>query len=63
MNCKIILETYNKINNNILDKKKEINLSYDSPLLKSYLLEDYNNLELFNKDLLEKYNECKKKKI
>lgn len=63
MDCNILLETYNKINNNLIDKKKEINFSNDSPLLKSYLLEEYNNLKSYNKNLLKKYIECKKNNI
>ena len=59
MDCNILLETYNKILNNLNDKKIEINLSNDSPLLKSYLIKDYNILENNIINVLKDYNYCK----
>lgn len=58
MDCNILLETYNKILNNLNDKKIEINLSNDSPLLKSYLIEDYNILKNNSINVLKEYNYC-----
>jgi hypothetical protein len=63
MDCNILLEKYNNIKYNLIEKKKEINFSNDSPLLKSYLLEEYINLKIFRTSLLNQYKKCKKNNI
>tara|TARA_A100001015_G_C15036792_1_gene736811 strand:+ start:541 stop:753 length:213 start_codon:yes stop_codon:yes gene_type:complete len=63
MDCNIILKKYNKILNSLSEKKKELFLSNDSPLLQSYLIKDFNNTKNDSKNILEKYNLCKKNNI
>ena len=44
MNCKIIFEKYNSIIKQIKNQEESIKINNDSPLLNSYLRENFNKL-------------------
>tara|TARA_B110000008_G_scaffold197362_1_gene195794 strand:- start:238 stop:441 length:204 start_codon:yes stop_codon:yes gene_type:complete len=59
MNCKIIFEKYNYIINKIKNNEENIKLNNDSPLIKSYLLEDMKKLIKEKNILNEEIKFCK----
>ena len=59
MNCKIIFEKYNNIINKIKNNEENIKLNNDSPLIKSYLLEDMKKLIKEKNILNEEIKFCK----
>ena len=61
MNCKIIFEKYNSIIKQIKNQEESIRINNDSPLLNSYLRENFNKLIIEKNQLKKELKQCQDK--
>ena len=61
MNCKIIFEKYNSIIKQIKNQEETIKINNDSPLLNSYLRENFNKLIIEKNQLKKELKQCQDK--
>lgn len=61
MNCKIIFEKYNSIIKQIKNQEESIKINNDSPLLNSYLRENFNKLIIEKNQLKKELKQCQDK--